>query len=249
MIVAQNLCKSYAGVTALDNFSYTFEAGSSTVLIGPSGCGKSTLLRVIIGLVNPDAGEIEISQTPITPRSITSLRARIGYVIQNGGLFPHLTAFDNVALLARQERWSTQKIDARIELLSDVVRLSANQLSVFPSQLSGGQRQRISIMRALMLDPEILLLDEPLGALDSIVRSELQQDLREIFGQLNKTVLMVTHDLAEAAFFTDDLILMNDGSIVATGSLKSMFSSESQFVRRFVEAQHLSAKTFITSLQ
>jgi osmoprotectant transport system ATP-binding protein len=199
--------------------------------------------------VNLDAGEVEISQTLLSPLSIAALRTRIGYVIQNGGLFPHLTAYDNVALLARQERWSDQEVNARIEFLSGVVRLSASQLSQYPSQLSGGQRQRVRIMRALMLDPEILLLDEPLGALDSIVRSELQQDLKEIFEQLNKTVLMVTHDLAEATFFTDDLILMNEGSIVATGSLKSMFSSELQFVRQFVEAQHLSAKTFITSLQ
>jgi osmoprotectant transport system ATP-binding protein len=249
MIIAQNLTKSFTGVSALDNFSYTFGAGSSTVLIGPSGCGKSTLLRVVVGLVTPDTGEVQISRTRLTPQSIATLRARIGYVIQNGGLFPHLTAYDNVALLARQEEWPTQQVNSRIEFLSDLVRLSANQLSLFPSQLSGGQRQRVSIIRALMLDPEILLLDEPLGALDSIVRSELQQDLRDIFGQLKKTVLMVTHDLAEATFFTDDLILMNEGSIVATGSLKSMFSSESQFVRQFVEAQHSSAKTFITSLQ
>jgi osmoprotectant transport system ATP-binding protein len=215
-----------------------FERGRTTVLIGPSGCGKSTLLRTIVGLVVPDVGEVVFDGVRVAPDTVITLRRRTGYVIQDGGLFPHLSAADNAALLARHLGWGEARRRARLDELAALVRLPAALLAKPPGALSGGQRQRVSLMRALMLDPEALLLDEPLGALDPIVRVELQDDLRVVFGELKKTVVMVTHDLAEAAFFADRVVLMRGGAIVQAGSVADLDERPAdEFVTRFISAQ------------
>jgi osmoprotectant transport system ATP-binding protein len=238
MIELHQVSKSYCGSVVLPELDLAIAAGRTTVLIGPSGCGKSTLLRIIVGLIRPDTGSVLIEGTELTPRTVLGLRLRIGYVIQDGGLFPHLSARNNVVLMARYLDWPSDRIDTRLAELADLTRFPPDALERFPAQLSGGQRQRVSLMRALMLDPTIVLLDEPLGALDPMVRAELQTDLRSIFRTLNKTVVMVTHDLAEAGWFGDEIILMRAGRIVQSGSLRALLDRPAEpFVTQFVSAQ------------
>jgi osmoprotectant transport system ATP-binding protein len=189
--------------------------GATTVLIGPSGCGKSTVLRLLIGLVRPDAGEVWFDGRPLDA-DLRAARRRMGYVIQEGGLFPHLTVAANVALPARAQ--PRREARSRVRELALLVRLPEALLERYPHELSGGQRQRVSLMRALMLDPEVLLLDEPFGALDPVVRAELQQDLRHIVRTLDKTTVLVTHDLAEAAVLADEVVILNEGRIAAHGA-------------------------------
>ncbi len=233
-----DVSKRYAGAPALHPISLSIECGKTTVLIGPSGCGKSTLLRVIIGLIVPDSGTIDFDGLPITLANIDVLRRRIGYVIQEGGLFPHLTARANISLMARHLGKTNEEIRPRLLELSELTRFSENLLSRYPLELSGCQRQRVSLMRALMLSPELLLLDEPLGALDPLVRASLQRDLKEIFTRLRQTALLVTHDLAEAAYFGDEIVLMNEGCIVQQGSIADLRERPaSDFVSEFINAQ------------
>ncbi|NHZ69972.1 MAG: ATP-binding cassette domain-containing protein, partial [Thermotogales bacterium] len=209
-----------------------------TVLIGPSGCGKSTLLRLIVGLCQPDSGSITLEGELLTPANLQQMRRRMGYVIQEGGLFPHLTVRDNVTVMARYLRRDADWIARRLAEMAELVRLPMKLMDRFPGELSGGQRQRVSLMRALMLDPELLLLDEPLGALDPMIRYELQRELKSIFVQLAKTVILVTHDLAEAAHFGHTLVLMREGHIVQTGSFETLARSPAEpFVEQFITAQ------------
>ncbi|HTN51892.1 MAG TPA: ATP-binding cassette domain-containing protein, partial [Anaeromyxobacter sp.] len=160
------------------------------------------------------------------------------YVVQGGALFPHLTAEGNAALVARHLGWPRPRIAERLAALARLARLPAEALGRFPAELSGGQAQRVGLMRALFLDPEVLLLDEPLGALDPITRNELQEDLRRAFADLGKTVVIVTHDLAEAAFFAHALVLLRDGRIAQAGALEDLVGAPADgFVARFVRAQ------------
>jgi osmoprotectant transport system ATP-binding protein len=233
-----DVIKCYGDAAALQPTNLYIERGKSTVLIGPSGCGKSTLLRLIIGLIEPDSGSVRFDGEPITLDNIAALRRRIGYVIQEGGLFPHLTAQANVLLMARHVGKSQNEMQTRLLELCDLTRFSENLLQRYPVELSGGQRQRVSLMRALMLSPELLLLDEPLGALDPLVRASLQKDLKEIFARLRQTVLFVTHDLAEAIFFGDEIVLMNEGRIVQKGSVTDLREKPADpFVSEFINAQ------------
>ena len=238
MFVLDGVSKSYAGRSALGPLTLDVAAGRTTVLIGPSGCGKSTLLRLLLGLLRPDAGRIVFDQTPITPETARAVRLRSGYVIQDGGLFPHLTVLGNVALMARYLGWDRDRIDSRVRELAELTRFPTEALGRRPQQLSGGQRQRVGLMRALLLNPDALLLDEPLGALDPLVRADLQTELREIFRKLGKTVVLVTHDLGEAAYFADRVVLLRDGQIVQQGSPADLWHRPADpFVTRFVEAQ------------
>jgi osmoprotectant transport system ATP-binding protein len=237
MIRLDGVGKSYGGVHAVDQVTLTIEAGRTTALIGPSGSGKSTLLSLIVGLDAPDAGTILVETHRMTPLSAPHLRRLMGYVIQDGGLFPHLTARRNIELMAREEGWPEGRRAARIDELTRLTRLPVPALARYPAELSGGQRQRVSLMRALMLDPDILLMDEPLGALDPLIRADLQDDLAEIFARLRKTVVIVTHDLAEAEFFAETIVLMNAGRIVQQGRFADLVERPSdEFVTRFVRA-------------
>jgi osmoprotectant transport system ATP-binding protein len=189
-------------------------------------------------LIEPDSGRIDFGGEPINLDNIDNLRRRIGYVIQEGGLFPHLTARANVLLMARHVGKSQDEMRTKLLELCELTRFSEKLLPRYPVELSGGQRQRVSLMRALMLSPELLLLDEPLGALDPLVRASLQKDLKEIFAQLGQTVLFVTHDLAEAIYFGDEIVLMNEGRVVQKGSVTDLRERPADpFVSEFINAQ------------
>lgn len=237
-IEVDQVVKEYAGVPALDVDRLTVEPRSTLALVGPSGCGKSTLLRVIVGLLAADRGRVSIAGTPMTPASRRSLQLRMGYVIQEGGLFPHLTAEENATLVARDLGWSRLKIKERVSELLELTQIPRALLGRFPTQLSGGQRQRVALMRALMLDPEVLLLDEPLAALDPMIRSDLQRDLKAVFERLRKTVLFVTHDMAEAAFVAGEMAIMRAGRILQRGSFRDLARNPSDpFVTEFIRGQ------------
>ena len=238
MIALENITKSYGNSPVIKDLSLFVQPGSTTVLIGPSGCGKSTTLKLINGLVVPQKGSVVINNQNIGDYDIFSLRTKIGYVIQDGGLFPHLTAFENISILADYLGWEKQAISKRLEELCDLTKFPTEALSRYPVEISGGQRPRVSLMRALMLDPDILLMDEPLGALDPLIRYDLQNDLKQIFNTLNKTVVLVTHDINEAHYFADKIVLIKDGSVIQQGTLKQfMENPSSSFVTKFISAQ------------
>ncbi len=234
----KGLSTSLGGRLALAPTSLDFATGRTTVLLGPSGCGKTTLLKLMLGLVAADSGMVRFQGEPVVATNTAALRQRIGYVIQEGGLFPHLSARDNVALMARYLGREAAWIERRMAELADLTQLPADLLPRFPAQLSGGQRQRVALMRALMLDPEVLLLDEPLGALDPMTRHRLQIDLKAIFSGLARTVVLVTHDLHEAAWFADAIVLMREARVVQHGPLDDLLERPSDpFVTEFIRTQ------------
>ena len=238
-IAVEDLVKSFGGKRALDGVSLVVAPRTTLVLIGPSGCGKSTLLRLVVGLLAPDHGRVRIGETPMAPESRRALRLRMGYVIQEGGLFPHLTAAQNVSLVADDLGWSAARVRARLDELTALTGITPDLLARYPAQLSGGQRQRVGLMRALMLDPAVLLLDEPLGALDPLTRARLQTDLRRVFQALRKTVLLVTHDMAEATYFGSEIALMRGGRVVQRGAPSDLLERPADpFVTEFIRAQH-----------
>ena len=239
MFLLLDVAKQYGQAHALWPTTLDVATGRTTVLIGPSGCGKSTLLRLLSGLIRPDAGTIQFDGRPMTPATLPAVRRRMGYVIQDGGLFPHLTGRRNVTLQAEHLRRDPAATAARVTDLCQLTRLAPDVLDRYPAEMSGGQRQRVALIRALMPDPDVLLLDEPLGALDPLVRADLQDDLLAILRrEPRKTAVLVTHDLAEAAFFADALVVLRDGRIVQRGTPAEVLNRPAdEFVRRFVNAQ------------
>jgi len=240
MLQLVDIAKSFGSKVVLRSMSLEIAAGKTTALLGPSGCGKSTLLRVVAGLIQPDQGQVLFEGQIVNQRNLRQLRQKMGFVLQDGGLFPHLTARANAGLLASHLGWDTARVHARVAELADLTRLPHDVLARYPHQMSGGQRQRVGIMRALMLDPTVMLLDEPMGALDPLVRYDLQNDLKEIFRSLHKTVVLVTHDLGEADFLGDDVVLLKDGRIVQRGTLSDLANRPADpFVTDFIRAQRI----------
>jgi osmoprotectant transport system ATP-binding protein len=234
----ERVSKRYGSFVALDDVNLDFAPGSTTALIGTSGAGKSTVLRLLLGLDWPDQGVVKVAGQILQRAEVLALRRRVGYVIQDGGLFPHLTVLGNLALLPRYLGWSAEQVRVRATALAELTHLSSDLLERYPAELSGGQRQRLALMRGLMMNPDALLLDEPLGALDPLVRHELQDELKRIFDQLGKTVIVVTHDLAEAAWFADRLVLLRGGRVIQDGSLDDFRHRPADaFVTRFLHAQ------------
>jgi len=243
-LALERVTKAFGPRTVIRETTLEVAAGEKVALIGPSGCGKSTLLRMVLGLVVPDGGTVRVGETEVTEVTARAVRRRVGYVIQDGGLFPHLTAEENVTLVARvSDGGEPTRLRARVRELAELVRIPEGLLSRHPLALSGGERQRVGLMRALMLDPDLLLLDEPLGALDPIVRARLQEDLRDAFQKLGKSVLLVTHDMAEAAYLADTIVVMRDGALLQRGTMKDLASSPAHpFVAEFVGAQRTLAE-------
>jgi osmoprotectant transport system ATP-binding protein len=227
--------KSYAGQRVLGPLSLAIPEGALCVLVGPSGCGKSTTLKMINALIAADAGKVLVHGKPLDARSAETLRRGIGYVIQSGGLFPHWRVRDNIAAVPRLLRWDEQRIAARVSELAEIVAIDRTLLDRFPHQLSGGQQQRIGVARALAADPDIILMDEPFGALDPVTRAALQKELARLHRETGKTIVLVTHDMDEALALGTMIVVMNKGEISQSGTPAEILARpRNDFVRDFV---------------
>jgi len=238
MLTLQNIYKTFEGKPVLSDVNLIVPKGATHALIGSSGSGKTTLLRITLGLIPFDKGYVKINDQALLSFSPVEWADRIGYVPQDGGLFPHISAFENVSLIAKLRGWKKQKIEFRVEELRKLVGLEAQLLAQFPFELSGGQQQRVAIMRAAMMDPAVMLLDEPMAALDPLIRRSLQQELKSIFQRLDKTVLLVTHDLGEAVFLAEQITLLHEGNVIQTGMYRDLLKNPADpFVTAFINAQ------------
>jgi osmoprotectant transport system ATP-binding protein len=238
MLELQNISKTFEDRTVLDDVSLLVPKGATHALIGSSGSGKTTLLRITLGLIPFDRGYVKINDQALLSFTPVEWADRIGYVPQDGGLFPHISGMNNVALIAKLRGWRKARIEARVEELRKIVDLDPEILTRFPREMSGGQKQRVSIMRAAMMNPAVMLLDEPMAALDPLIRRSVQQELKSIFQRLDKTVLLVTHDLGEAVFLAEQLTMLHEGRVVQSGSYRDLLLSPANpFVSQFINAQ------------
>ncbi|HEY2988232.1 MAG TPA: ATP-binding cassette domain-containing protein [Candidatus Binatia bacterium] len=224
-----------SGRTLLSDLNLTIGQGETLVLLGRSGCGKTTTLKLINRLLDPTDGQVLVDGKPTTEWDPIRLRRRIGYVIQEVGLFPHFTIEQNVAIVPRLEGWEEAKITARVRELLNLVGLDFERFAGrYPRELSGGQRQRVGVARALAADPPIMLLDEPFGALDPITRREIQQEFRSLQKKLSKTMVFVTHDVGEAFLLASRIALLRDGKVVLLGQPADFLESKEPEVQAFV---------------
>ena len=217
-ILLTDLVKRYGGQAALDGVSLTVPAGQFVALVGASGSGKTTLLKTINRLVAPDSGQIAVAGQDASSQPAHLLRRRIGYVFQEIGLFPHLTVAENIAITPKLLGWDAQRIAGRVANLMGLVNLPREMGDRLPAELSGGQRQRVGVARALAAEPQVLLMDEPFGALDPVTRDALGGDVRALHERLSLTTVMVTHDMAEAVLLADRIVVMKAGRIIAQGT-------------------------------
>lgn len=244
MIEIDTVTKSYGGRPVVDRLSMTVAAGELCVLLGSSGCGKSTTLRMINRLIDTDSGSIRVAGEDIRNLPAEALRRRIGYAIQSTGLFPHWTVERNIATVPRLLKWPEERVQQRVDALLSLLQLDAAAVRTkFPHQLSGGQQQRIGVARALAADPDVLLMDEPFGALDPITRETLRVELSRIHHSTGKTILFVTHDIDEALQLADTIALLRDGKLVQFGPpIELLTQPANEFVRDFMGGSTLGLK-------
>lgn len=239
------------GTTAVSDFSLTLAARSTTVFVGSSGCGKTTLLRMVNRMVEPSAGQVLIDDIAVTERKPVELRRSIGYVMQNAGLLPHRKVIDNVATPLRLGGVNRAEANRRAHEALEKVGLDTALAGRYPRQLSGGQQQRVGVARGLVADPNVLLMDEPFGAVDPIVRTDLQQELLRLQRDLGKTIVFVTHDINEAFLLGDQVVILEKGGRVAqVGPPASILASPSNdFVRKFIGADSAQRTLRIQEIQ
>ena len=231
MIEFKKVSKSFGQTVAADGIDITFADGEISVLIGPSGCGKTTLMKMINRLVDPDSGDIQIDGRSVLSLDPVELRRSIGYAIQEVGLFPHYSIFDNIALVPRLLKWPSMRVKDRVMELLDLVTLDESYADRYPAQLSGGERQRVGLARSLAADPGILLMDEPFGAIDPINRSTIHNTFLSIQEELKKTIVFVTHDMSEAVKLGDRVAILREGQILQFDTPEQILSNpESDFV-------------------
>lgn len=244
MISLKNVSKVYDdGFQALKNIDIAFEEGQINVLIGPSGCGKTTTMKLLNRLTDYTEGEITISGKNLKDINPIELRRRMGYVIQNIGLFPHMNISKNVGTVPKLLKWEKEKIEERVDELLEMVNLAPEEYRHrYPSELSGGQQQRIGVIRALAGEPSTILMDEPFSALDPISREQLQDELVRLQKEINKTIIFVTHDMDEALKIADQIILMRDGYVIQKGSPKEILTNPvNDFVKEFIGEDRLAS--------
>ncbi|WP_312268210.1 ABC transporter ATP-binding protein [Pseudescherichia sp.] len=243
MIEFTQVSKTFNGQSAVSDLNLHFKTGAFSVLIGTSGSGKSTTLKMINRLVEHDAGTIRFAGEEIRSLPLLALRRRMGYAIQSIGLFPHWTVAQNIATVPQLLKWPRAKIDARIDELMVLLGLDPQLRGRYPHQLSGGQQQRVGVARALAADPEVLLMDEPFGALDPVTRGALQQEMKRIHRLLGRTIVLVTHDIDEALQLADNLVLMDGGRVVQQGTpLEMLTQPANEFVRTFFGRSELGVR-------
>lgn len=241
MISLRGIHKSFDGNAVLKGIDLHVKKGETVALLGLSGSGKTTSLRLINGLEKPDSGIVSVFGKELSLHDLQDMRRQIGYVVQNSGLFPHYTVYDNVALVPRLLKWDAQRIEDRYAELMHKLHIDPKQYaSSFPSQLSGGQRQRIGLARALAAYPPILLMDEPFGALDPITRVSIRREFKELDELKEKTIVLVTHDVREAFELADRIVIIKDGLIVQTGTPTEIINEPaSDFVMDFIRDELL----------
>lgn len=250
MIKVQHLSKHFDKVKAVDDISFGVAEHENLILLGTSGCGKTTTLKMINRLIEPSAGNIFINGKNVLEQSPEGLRRGIGYVLQNNGLFPHYTVAENIAIVPQLLKWDQKRTDKRISELMEKLHLAKEHLHAYPSELSGGQQQRVGLARALVADPEVLLMDEPFGALDNVTRSKIHAEFKALDELKRKTVIMVTHDVQEAFELGDHICLMDKGKIVQDGTpAELLFKPKNDFVRGFLQEQRLQLEFKTISLQ
>lgn len=238
MLLLQKVTKAYSSQFAIRSLHLQVSEGESHILLGPSGSGKSTILKLIMGLIRPEQGDIQLGNDWLSLVEKQEWVRKIGYVPQDGGLFPHLNAEQNATIVAKSLHWKKSRIQERISEVAKLVSMPDNLLVRYPYELSGGQKQRVAIMRALFLDPKLLLFDEPLANIDPLLRLEIQTELRTLFKKLNKTVLTVTHDIGEAAYLGDRVSMICNGSILQSGPMSELIKRPADpFVTQFINAQ------------
>ncbi|WP_042274682.1 ABC transporter ATP-binding protein [[Clostridium] dakarense] len=237
IITFKNVCKRYDEKEVLSDFNLDIHKGEFVTVIGSSGSGKTTTLKLINGLLKADKGEIIVKGENINTTDIIKLRRNIGYVIQDIGLFPHMTVEKNISYVLDLEKNDKNKISTKVNELIDIVELDKDLLYRYPSELSGGQKQRVGIARALASDPEIILMDEPFGAVDEITRKSLQDELLKIQTKLNKTIFFITHDIKEAFKLGSKVVIMDNGKIVQYGNEEDIIKNpNSDFVKNLVSS-------------
>ncbi|MCS2155020.1 ABC transporter ATP-binding protein [Scandinavium goeteborgense] len=243
MIEFQQVSKIFDGKAAVKNLNLNLKEGAFSVLIGTSGSGKSTTLKMINRLEEHDSGTIRFAGEDIRQQPVLALRRRMGYAIQSIGLFPHWTVAQNIATVPQLQKWTRARINDRVDELMTLLGLDASLRDRLPHQLSGGQQQRVGVARALAANPEVLLMDEPFGALDPVTRGALQQEMRRIHQLLGRTIVLVTHDIDEALRLADHLVLMDNGEVVQQGTPLSMLTApENDFVREFFGRSELGVR-------
>jgi osmoprotectant transport system ATP-binding protein len=221
----------------LDGFTLSVDAGDCVALVGASGAGKTTVLKLVNRLLVPDAGDVRVEGKDTREWDPIRLRRSVGYVIQDVGLFPHLTVADNIAVVPRLERWEDARVEARVHELLELIGLSSDDYAGrWPDELSGGQRQRVGVARALAADPPVLLMDEPFGALDPITRRQLRDEFRRIQSRVRKTVLLVTHDMGEAMAMADRIGVLDEGRLIWCGPADAILEADEPRVRQLIEA-------------
>lgn len=232
-----NISKDYDGVAVLKDVNLEINNQQTTALVGESGSGKTTLLQIVNGLTMPTSGQVEIFNEKIDYENLSTLRKKMGYAVQGAGLFPHMTVYENITVMAKLDNWPEQKIRERVNFVAELVDLHKELLGRFPHNLSGGQQQRVSLCRAMMLNPPLLLLDEPFSALDPITKGYIHLEFIKLQKAESRAILMVTHDMEEAVKLAQNIVILRDGVVVQAGETDDITSQpKNEYVRGLLQS-------------